>query len=138
MRTFGFAPTRADPDIWTKKDSNCEGHTCMSTHMDNFLMIVTNPEPIMESFKKKFGIRHEEINPTSCLGLQWEHSELRNYKIHNEKHAKEAISQVKKCLGIQSKKESVSIYPKHHPELEEGRILVNQEATECQKFIGTL
>ena len=92
----------------------------------------------MEDFKKKFDIRHEEMNPTSCLGLQWEYSELGKCKIHNEKCIKEEISQVEKCLGMKLKKENVPIHPKYHPELEETRILADKEMTNHQKFIGML
>ena len=43
--------------------------------MDDFLIISTNLEPIIEKFKKKFNIRHEEVNPISYLDLLWEYSE---------------------------------------------------------------
>ena len=82
----------------------------MSTHVDDFLVIGTNPDPIIEAFKKNFDMMHEEINTTSYLGLQWEHSELGSSKIHNEKHSKETISQVEKCLGIKLKKENAPIH----------------------------
>ena len=134
MWTLGFAPARADPDMLIKKDPGHKMHSCTSTHVDDFLIIGTNKEPIMEAFKKKFDMRHEEINPTSYLRLQWKHSELGKCKIHNEKCIKEAIFQVEKYLGIQLKKGE----PKCHPVLEETRILIDQKINDCQKFVGTL
>ena len=81
---------------------------------------------------------HEETNPISCLGLQWEHSEIGKCKTHNDRNVKEAISQVNKSLGIQWKKEIFPIYPKHHPQLDETRILTDHEINECHKSIGML
>ena len=92
----------------------------------------------MEGFKKKFDMRHEEVNPTSYLGLQCEYLDLGQCKIHNEKHVKEAIGQLEKDLGIQLKKENVAVHPKYCLELEASRILADQEITDCQKHIGML
>ena len=76
IRTLGLVPTRADSDVWIKKDPNYEEHSCTSIHFDDFLIIGTDLEPTIESFNKRFITRDDEINPTSCLGFQWECSEL--------------------------------------------------------------
>ena len=138
IRTLGLFPTRADPGTHTKKDPNYEGFSCASTHVDDFLIIGTDLESIIEKFKEKFDIVHEEVNPTSYLGSQWECSALNKRKIHNEKHAKEAIGQLEKDLGIQLKKENVPTHPKHHPELEISMMLAEDEMKNHQKFAETL
>ena len=89
----------------------------MLTHMDDFLIISTDAETIMEGFKEKFETSHNELNPTSYLGLKWETSEIRKIKIHNQKLVKESMSKVESSLGAQLKNESTPTYPKNHPEL---------------------
>ena len=69
IRALGFIPTREDPDTWIKKNPNHDGCHRASTHVDDFLIIGTDLEPIMEGFKNNFEMRHEEVNPTSYLGL---------------------------------------------------------------------
>ena len=54
----------------------------MPAHKDDFTKIGTHPEPIMEAFEIFFDFRHDELKPTSCLGLEWEKSELRTIKTH--------------------------------------------------------
>ena len=102
------------------------------------LIIGTDPELVVAAFREKFDIRHDELNPTSCLGLEWETSELGKTKVHNEKCIKESMSQIESSLGIKLKKENVPIHPKYHPELDESRLLTNKEIAEYQKFIGIL
>ena len=70
ITALGFIPAQADPDKWIKKDPNYDGCSRASTHVDDFLIIVTDPEPIMEGVKNKFDTRHEDVNLTSYLGLQ--------------------------------------------------------------------
>ena len=89
VQTLGHAPPRADLDSWTKKDPNHDGCSLAPAHADGFLTIETDPEPIMEAFKENFGIRHDELSPAPCLGLEWETSELGKIKNHDQKRAKE-------------------------------------------------
>ena len=35
-----------------------------------------DPESIVEAFKLKFDIRHDELNPASYFGLEWETFEI--------------------------------------------------------------
>ena len=87
-----------------KKDPNYNGFSFISTHVDYFLIIGTDPEPIVEVFKLKFDIRHDELNPTSYLGLEWETFERGKEKVHDKKRTKESTSQVESSLGVQLKK----------------------------------
>ena len=42
-----------------QKDLNHDGCSCVSTHVDDFLIIGAEPELIMEGFKNKFDVKHE-------------------------------------------------------------------------------
>ena len=138
IRTLGYVPSRADPETWIKKDDNYDGYSFMSAHVDDFLIIGTDPEPVMNAFKDEFDIRNDELNPSAYLVLEWEGSELGKTKIHKQKHIKEAMSQIESSLGAQIKKENVPFHPKYHPELDESRLLADEEITEHQRFIGIL
>ena len=85
-----YAELEKKPD----EDGTKDIYSYISTHVDDFLIISTNPEPIMEEFKKKFQIRNIELSPTSYLGLQWEALPDGAMKMHNEKYIKEVILQL--------------------------------------------
>ena len=128
----------SDPAAWMKKDPNCDGFSFVSTNFDGFLINGMDHEPIMETFELKFDSRCDELNPTSYLVLEWETFETGKFKIHNQKHIKESLHKVKSSSGIQLKKESAHIHPKNHPDVDESRLLINEEITEHQKFVGAL
>ena len=71
----------------------------MSTHVEKFLIIGTNPEPLMKKFEEKFLIKQKELDHSSYIGLHWEISEKGKRKMHDEKHVKEAIIQLEKRIG---------------------------------------
>ena len=123
-------PSRVDLLMQVRTGSTYGGKSCTSTHVDNFLIMGACTELIIEVFKTKFVKRNSEINPASCLGYHWKISYLGTCKIHNEKWIKEAMHQLQNELGTQLKKESDPVNPKHHPELKETRLLVNQKITE--------
>ena len=70
MRSLGHVTSRSDSDIWMKKDDGHKECSCVSTRVDDFLIIGTNAEPIMKKLEEKFLIRTQEIDPKACLGLQ--------------------------------------------------------------------
>ena len=59
MRILGRMLSIADLDIRTRKYLPYHSHSCMSAHINNFLMIRTDPESTMEEFKTKFYIRND-------------------------------------------------------------------------------
>ena len=95
IRTLGCVPSRPGPGAWMKKDEVHEGCSCAPTHVDDLLIIGTNPEITMRKFEETFLIRTQEIDPEVCLGLKWEVDEKGKRKAHNETFTKEAIRQLK-------------------------------------------
>ena len=53
-----------------KKDSNYKGHCHMSMHVDDFLIVGSDSESVINEFKEKFEIRNDELNLTMHLGLE--------------------------------------------------------------------
>ena len=51
---------------------------------------------------------------------------------------KESMSELEKGLCMKLKKENVPDHPKHHPKIEETKLLVNQEINEHQKILVVL
>ena len=72
IQSIGYVSTRADLDIWIKKDSNYNRYCYISTHINNFLIIGTDQESVMKAFKDKFEIGNDKINPTIYLGMEWQ------------------------------------------------------------------
>ena len=130
FRTLGHDLSRIDPGTCMKKDHTRDGHSLMPAHANDFLAIGMDPEPIIEALKMKFDNKHDESNPAPCLGLAWETSDIRKVKIHNQKHAKEWVSQLESSLGIQLKRENVPAHPECCLELDESGLLAKDEIAE--------
>ena len=61
--------SRVDPDTWVRKDPNYDGCSCISGHVNYFLIIETDLESIMEELKTKFDIRINDLKPIPCTCL---------------------------------------------------------------------
>ena len=92
----------------------------------------------MEAVKERLNDRNDELSPASCLGLEWETSEIGKIKIHNQNHIKEVMAQLESSSGSHLRKESAPDHPKCHSELEETRLLGDEEIIEHQKYADVL
>ena len=81
-----------------KKNDGCEVHSCISVHIDDFIIAGNNQELMMRKFEEKFLIRTQKTDLEACLVVQWEVSEKDKRKVHNKNCIKEVIMQLEKKL----------------------------------------
>ena len=52
IRTLGFTPTRADPDLWIKLNEKGDKYEYIATYVDDLIIVAENPMSYLNEVKK--------------------------------------------------------------------------------------
>ena len=52
LRTMGFRPSRADPDLWIRMDDDETYYEYIATHVDDLIIASKNPDRYIENSRK--------------------------------------------------------------------------------------
>ena len=137
IRKLGFTPTRADQNVWYKIEKDTMKLTYISTYVDDFMIISTNPEKYMKQFTDQFVVRHIEMDPTEYLGTQWSKTGSGQHFINMEKYIKESIRVLEKKHGT-IREEKTPMISGSHPELDDSKLLDDNDKRKYQSCMGIL
>ena len=115
-----------------------EGYSCISTYINNFLIVRTNSKPAIEMLKEKFQIRNIELNPSLYLSLQLKIKSNDKTKIYNEKYIKESKTQIEKKLKLEIRKEKIPILLALYSKNDNSQLLNPNKIIEYQRITGIL
>ena len=131
---MGFKPTRADADLWIKPSEDGKIYEYIATHVDDVICVGNNPEKYIEKLKEKFPIRNISSNPEYYLGNDLQIQSDGTIKVSLKKYIKEVISKHEKKYG--SLRQEKPHAAKDHPELDQSRLLNEEEITLYQSIMG--
>ena len=137
IRSLGFKPTRADPDLWIKIDKSRDEYEYIGTYVDDLIMVSNNAGQYLQAIKDKYPIRNISYDPEYYLGNNVERKQNKTLKISNKKYINEVLNNYERQNG-DLKKEKVPMSGGDHPELDESPELSNEEQTKYQSNIGIL
>jgi len=60
LRTMGFRPSRADPDLWIRMADDETHYEYIATHVDDLIIASKNPDRYIEILKENYPLRHVE------------------------------------------------------------------------------
>ena len=135
LRTFGFSPSRADPDVWIKLSKDKTYYEYIASHVDDIIVVSKEPERYIDMFKKIYPLRNVEKDPDFYLGNNMKRESSSKIKVSLEKYIKEVIRKFEKKHGT-FRKENVPHSPNDHPELDDSPFLDSLGITEYQSVIG--
>ena len=135
IRGMGFTPTRADPDLWIKKDETGGKYEYIATYVDDIIIASQNPMKFIEVIKQKFPIRNIEEMPDYYLGNNLEMRSNNTIKVSSRKYISEVISRYESKNGS-LRKENVPAIPNDHPEEDETPLLSDDGKRHYQSNIG--
>ena len=141
---MGFSTSRADADLWIKKSSNGKGYEYITTHVDDVIVVSTDPKKymtklsqhFMTKLSQHFPIKKVEENPSYYLGNNLQQKGSKQMKVSLEKYIKEVLRRHKSDYG-EIRKENAPHLPADHPELDDTPLLDSKGVTLYQSIIGT-
>jgi len=68
IRTIGFEPSRADPDLWIKESDDGTHYEYIATHVDDLIIASKDPMKFIDILKNNYPLRHVQKNPDFYLG----------------------------------------------------------------------
>ena len=136
IRRMGYTPTRADPDLWIKKNEDGK-YEYIATYVDDLIMVSKDPTKDIEFIRRKYPIRNIEHNPEYYLGNDIQVRDDKTIKVSNQKYITEMLRKYEKEYG-EIRKEKTPMTAGDHPELDDSPLLNEDQITHYQSIIGTL
>ena len=137
IKSYGFVPSRADPDLWIKKSEDGSSYEYIATHVDDIVIAAKDPMQYIDKLKTVYPLRNVEVDAEYYLGNNIERINNTSIKISQTKYIKEVIRKFEIKYGT-LRKENVPISPTDHPELDDTPKLDSKGITEFQSIIGVL
>ena len=135
LRTLGFKPSRADPDLWIRMADDGTHYEYIATHVDDLIIASKNPDKYIKKLKENYPLRHVQKNPDFYLGNNVSRRDDGTIKISLEKYIKEVVRRFELKHGT-LRKENVAISPGDHPENDDTPLLNEEGITDFQSIIG--
>ena len=135
LKTFGFEPSRADPDLWTKLADDGTHYEYVATHVDDLIIASMDPMKYISKLKELYPLRNVEQNPEFYLGNNIKRNGTKNIKVSIEKYLKEVIGRFEAKHGV-LRKENIPHSHNDHPELDDSPFLDESGITDYQSIIG--
>ena len=149
---LGFRPTRADPDVYMRKNFKAGGqpyYEYLLVYVDDVLVISHAPADVMESIGHQFEIKNNEYGPpTTYLGAGISKVQLDNgdmcWSMESHKYVTAAVDTIKGLLlesGRELKKGQGSRHygplpPSYRPELDATPMCDDEHASHFRQIIG--
>ena len=135
LKSLGFVPSRADPDLWIKESDDGTHYEYIGTHVDDLIIVSKNPMKYIDIIKTIYPLRNVEENPEFYLGNNVKINPKGSIKISMEKYIKEVIRRFENKHGT-LRKENSPHASNDHPELDDSPLLDSQGITDYQSIIG--
>lgn len=155
VKSMGFTPTRADPDVYIRKNyrNNSEYYEYLLVYVDDVLVVSHAPEDIMKQIGTEFEIKNNEYGPpTSYLGGGISKIDIGNgescWSMDSKQYVKAAIQVVRDLLtedgrelkcGKQGQGQHHGPMPiSYRPELDATNHCDEEHASQFRQIIGIL
>jgi len=135
LKSFGFKPSRADPDLWIRLEDDGESYEYIATHVDDVICVGKDPLRHITKLKEQFPIRNISLTPEYYLGNTMEVQKNGTIKVSLKKYVKEIISKHERKYGS-LRKENVTHTPSDHPEIDDSNFLNSDGITRFQSVMG--
>jgi hypothetical protein len=136
LRSIGFKPTRFDNDVWIKYASDKKSYEYICTHVDDFMIVVKDPNSIMKKIQDRFVVK--AVGPPDYyLGNDYKRDKSGKYCYGCKRYLVEALRHVTTMFG-NLKKHSTLLPTSDHPEEDNSTILSSEDHRKFQMLIGML
>ena len=139
MRHLGFFPSKAEPDVWMRRNGDICEHVAVC--VDDLVFAVKNPEELLKALSNdpfNFKLKGSGLI-TFHLGMDFTRDENGVLVMAPRKHIKKLLANCERLLGRSPKVTGASLILKgDHPELDTSDLLGPEQVKICQSLVGAL
>ena len=143
LRKLGFTPTKADLDLWIRKD-NTGKYEYVASYVDDLIVISQQPMEVIDQVKQTYSLKGVGT-PEYYLGGDFHKIEDPNLLAQNirtalsaETYIKNAIEKFERMFGGELRESRFPMHEGSHPEMDESDYLPPEMATKFRAVIGSL
>lgn len=112
LRSMGYTPTKADPDVWMKPETKPDGveyYAYVLVYVDDLLHLHHDPKLFMQSLEEKYRLKDDSVGePDRYLGANVEKVQLEDGRITWSMHSREYVSNAIDNLEESLRRDGVS------------------------------
>ena len=139
LRSFGFAQTRFDNDVWIRLDESGENYEYICTHVDDFMICSKNPQRVMDEICTVYMVKDKSKGPPSYyLGNDYKKDSKDRWCIGCKTYLTEAVRRIEEMSGEKLPKKDTSMSDGDHPEEDGSELLDDKGHQRYQMLIGML
>lgn len=149
---MGFAPTKADPDVWRRKASKPNGflyYELLLVYVDDILCVSHDPKPIIDQIDNHYKVKPDSVGePKIYLGaniarstIPMDPSGIYYWSMSADDYLEECVKNVWLTLEMEGRKLKPEKNPFPHayrPELDVSDELDDDDTNRYQQLIGVL
>ena len=137
MRTIGFYPCKADPDVWMK---DCRTHyEYVLVYVDDLMFIGKEPQAFFDSLTNEHGFKLKGVGkPSYHLGGDFFRDSDGTLAWGAKSYVSKMLTSYETMFGCKPKEYSTPMIEKDHPEIDQSDLLDTLGIKQYQSLIGAL
>jgi hypothetical protein len=130
-------PTRYDKDVWIRLNSDNKSYEYLCTHSDDFMIVSSNAQSVMDSLKEAYTIKSEGQPDYHYLGNDYKKDKKGRWYFGCKRYLTEAVTRVESMFGALTKN-STPLPAGDHPEMDDSELCSDDEHRKFQMLMGML
>ena len=135
LRDMGFTPSKADPDVWLRKDNDI--YEYMAVYVDDLVCAAKEPKLIMDTLMQKYMYKLKGVGPVEYhLGCDFGRDPDGTLWFGPRRYIKKMVESYEKLFGEKPRLYNSPLEKNDHPELDDSELLSPEDVTKFQSMIG--
>ena len=135
LRDMGFVPSKADPDVWMRKDNDI--YEYMAVYVDDLVCAARDPGKIMETLMSKYKYKLKGVGPVDYhLGCDFGRDPDGMLWFGPRRYVKKMVESYEQLFGERPKQYNSPLERNDHPELDDSELLSPEDITKYQSMVG--
>ena len=137
LRDMGFEISKADPDVWMRKNGNVWEY--IAVYVDDLAIAAKDPKSICDRLMKDYGYKLKGVGPlTFHLGCDFFRDKDGVLCFGPKKYIQKMMEAYEVMYGEKPKESGSPLEKNDHPELDESQVLESDGQKRYQSMIGAL
>jgi hypothetical protein len=140
LRTLGFQPCRAEPDVWMRPAPDGSCYEYVAVYVDDLAMAMKDPQSFVDILMEKYKFKLKGTGPIQYhLGMDFARDEDGTLRFSPAKYIEKMMDSYKRLFGELPRATVHSpLEQNDHPELDNSEFLDEGQIAIYQSMIGTL